>query len=331
MITNPQEMRALTSDLSVSTWTLAAIGAIFESGLARQLREPRGLEDLAKGCRSLSVGQIERCLSVASAVGVVIVDGSRYRLADGAMPFAEPPMSISLLGDIRSSLMQPVAFLDATRAAAPRAGWDHTDKLLLQAQGDASAGLAPMLKMNVIPSMGDLARRLEGSDARFLDVGIGVGSLAIAMCRAFPQLRVVGVDSYDLPLSMARENVARAGLEGRIDLVQSTIESLTDEQMFDLAWLPTFFIADALLPAATARVLAALRPGGWIIYPAGSNPNARPQQNAVFGLVNHLWGGPALSVERAETLLKEAGFKSVRTLPGPVWAPAILIGQRADS
>jgi hypothetical protein len=331
MITNPQEMRALTSNLSMSTWTLAAIGALFESGLAEQLREPRELEDLAKACKSLSVGQIERCLSVASAAGVVVVDASRYRLAEGAIPFTRPPMSISLLGDIRSTLMQPVAFLDAARAAAPRAGWDHTDKTLLQAQGDASAGLAPMLKMNVIPSMGDLASRLERPDARFLDVGVGVGSLAIAMCRAFPQIRVVGVDSYDLSLSMARENVARAGLEGRIDLVKSTIESLTNEKTFDLAWLPTFFIADALLPAATARVHAALRPGGWILYPTGSNPNAGPQQNAVFGLVHHLWGGPALSVERGETLLQEAGFKSVRTLQGPAWAPAMLVGQRAES
>src|SRR6185369_7115647 len=116
------------------------------------------------------------------------------------------------------------------------------------------------------------------------------------------------------PLSMARENVGRAGLEGRIDLLQSTVESLTEEKAFDLAWLPTFFIAESVLPAATARVYASLRPGGWIVYPTGSNPAANAQQSAVFGLINHVWGGPALSVERAESLLKDAGFKSVRAI-----------------
>jgi hypothetical protein len=151
------------------------------------------------------------------------------------------------------------------------------------------------------------------------------------MCRAFPQIHVVGVDAYDLPLSMAREAIARAGLEGRIDLVQNSIESLTEEAAFDLAWLPTFFIAEDALPAATARVHAALRPGGWILYPTGDNPNAGAQQSAVFGLVNHLWGGPSLSIQRAESLLKEAGFTSVRTLQGPAWAPAMLIGQRSAS
>jgi hypothetical protein len=221
-----------------------------------------------------------------------------------------------------------LAFMDSATAGPIDSGWKHTNRAILQAQGDASVGLVPMLKGNVIPSMGDLATRLERPEARFLDVGVGVASLAIAMCRAFSGIRVLGIDSYDLPLSMARENVARAGLEGRIDLVQRSIETLGEEGAFDLAWLPTFFIAEASLPAATARVYAALRPGGWIVYPTGSSLSASAHQNAVFGLVNHLWGGPALSVDRAESLLKEAGFKSVRAIQGPAWAPAMLIGQR---
>jgi len=188
-----------------------------------------------------------------------------------------------------------------------------------------------MLKANLIPTMGDLASRLEHADARFLDVGVGVASLAIAMCRAFPQLRVVGLDSYDLPLSIARENVAHAGLESRIDLVQRPIETLDEESSFDLAWLPTFFIAESALPAATARVRAALRPGGWIIYPTGANPNANAQQSAIFGLLTHLWGGPGLSVERAESMLREAHFTSVRPILGPSWAPAMVVGQRETS
>jgi hypothetical protein len=344
MIKTPLELRGMTHELSMSVWTYATMGVLFESGLVDHLREPKAVSDLAARCPNLSTASIERCLALASAVGVVVAEESRYRLADGAMAFVQPPLRASLQGDIRGTLLQALAFLDSatSQAADPlrgvrptsptlETGWRHTNRVILQAQGDASGGLAPMLKMNMIPQMGDLASRLERADARFLDVGVGVGSLAIAMCRAFPQLRVVGVDSYDLPLSLARENVARAGLEGRIDLVQSAIENLPGESAFDLAWLPTFFIADAVLPAATARVHAALRPGGWVLYPTGNNPSANAHQSAVFGLVHHLWGGPVLSVERGESLLKEAGFTSVRALQGPAWAPAMLIGQREAS
>jgi hypothetical protein len=238
-------------------------------------------------------------------------------------------MRTGLQGDIRANFLQVLAFLDSATAATPESGWRHTNPALLQAQGDSSAALVPMLKMNLIPSMGDLSSRLEGEGARFLDVGVGVASLAIAMCRAFPKLRVLGVDSYDVPLALARENIARAGLDARIDLVQSAVESLAEEKTFDLVWLPTFFVSEPALPAATARAYAALRPGGWIVYPTGTSPSADAQQSAVFGLITHLWGGPCLSLERAEALLTQAGFTSVRPIQGPTWAPAIVVGQRA--
>jgi hypothetical protein len=331
MIKTPQEMRATTHELSLSVWTLGTIAYLYESGLADHLREPASINELAARCPTLSASRIERCLALAATVGVVAQEGSRYRLAEGAAAFVQPPMRASLQGDIRGTLLQLLAFMDSATAGPAPSGWTHTNRVILQAQGDASLGLVPMLKGNAIESMGDLASRLERPGAGFLDVGVGVASLAIGMCRAFPQIRVLGVDSYELPLSMARENVARAGLEGRIDLAQRSIETLGEEKAFDLAWLPTFFIAEPALPAATARVHAALRPGGWIAYPTGSNAAGSAQQNGVFGLVNHLWGGPALTVERAESLLKEAGFKSVRTLQGPAWAPAMLIGQREAS
>src|SRR5258706_71544 len=84
-------------------------------------------------------------------------------------------------------------------------------------------------------TLGDLAARFE-KGARFLDVGVGVGSLSIAMCRAFPQVRAVGLDVFEVPLGIARDKVARAGLADRIELRQVAIEDLKDEEAFDLVW-----------------------------------------------------------------------------------------------
>ena len=327
MIKAPPEFRALTHELSTSTWTLATIGVLFESGIADELNEWRSLEDLATRCPALSMIRIERCLALAATVGVVVVEGSRYRLADGVAPFVAPPMRASILGDIRSTLMQALAMLDASAAPRVEHGWRHTNAALLQAQGDASTAVVNILKMGLISAMGDLAARLEEEGARFLDIGVGVGGIAIGMCRAFPRLQVLGVDSYDVPLSIAAENVKRAGLEGRIRLLQTTIETLDEKQTFDLAWLPTFFINEAALPAATARAHAALKPGGWIIFPAGMGPGASEPAREVSALLTHLWGGQSLSPDRAESLMKEAGFTGVRLMPGPPWAPAMLIGQ----
>ena len=48
MIDTPQDLKALIHDLSVSAWTLATLGALFESGVARELCEPRSARELAE-------------------------------------------------------------------------------------------------------------------------------------------------------------------------------------------------------------------------------------------------------------------------------------------
>jgi 2-polyprenyl-3-methyl-5-hydroxy-6-metoxy-1,4-benzoquinol methylase len=326
MITNPQEMRALLHDFSVSTWAVAAVGALFESGAVDHLREPCSADDLARACRSLSRSRLEHCLEVASVFGVVVRDGGRYRLSEGALPFVAQPMRAVIQGEIRSHLMQPLAFLDSSGAGSPRAGWDHTDRALLQAQGDASGALPPMLKAQIVPTLGDLAARLEGPGARLLDVGVGVASLAISACRAWPGIRVVGLDTSDAPLAIARDNVARADLGERIELRKLAVEDLRDEETFDLAWFPSFFIPQAAMAAAVARVRAALRPGGWVITAVLGGADER--QRAVGGLLTDLWGGPVMSPAEMQGVFSSAGFSTTRILPGPLWAPALIAAQR---
>jgi release factor glutamine methyltransferase len=51
-----------------------------------------------------------------------------------------------------------------------------------------------------------------------LDVGTGSGAIALAIADEHPGARVVAVDRSDGALALARENVARTGLEGRVEL-----------------------------------------------------------------------------------------------------------------
>jgi 2-polyprenyl-3-methyl-5-hydroxy-6-metoxy-1,4-benzoquinol methylase len=313
MIKSPMEMRALCVELGAQVWTHAALAALFESGLVEHLREPRTIDEIARLHPAVSRTRIARLIAVVQTTGAVMAEGDRYRLAVGVMPFAGAPMRAAIEGDFRSQLLQAVHFLDSMRAGQAAQGWTHTDRAALQAQGDASTGFVPMFKMGILPQLGDLAARLEKQGAAMLDVGVGVGSLAIAMCRAFPQLRVVGLDTFDPPLAIAREKVAAAGLESRIDLRKLAIEQLRDDGAFDLAWLPSFFIAEAALPAAAQRAFAALRPGGWLLFPTMQPPSG-DRTGSALALVADVWGGPTMSAADAEALLKHAGFPAVRTI-----------------
>jgi ubiquinone/menaquinone biosynthesis C-methylase UbiE len=55
-----------------------------------------------------------------------------------------------------------------------------------------------------------------GRGGQVLDVGMGPGRIAIALCRADPRIRVLGIDLAESMLELARRNVEQAGLAGRI-------------------------------------------------------------------------------------------------------------------
>jgi predicted O-methyltransferase YrrM len=123
-------------------------------------------------------------------------------------------MRAALAGDIRTIFMQALAFLDASRDGESGRGCSHADPAILQSQGDASSALAIMMKHAIVSELG-LLERIDQPGACFLDVGTGVASLAIAMCRAFPQLRVIGLDISEAALALARTNVTKAGPSDR--------------------------------------------------------------------------------------------------------------------
>lgn len=324
MITQPDDLSRLIDCLSRSTWTLAAIGMFFESGLAEQLREPRTIDELAARFTALTRARIERCLAVVEMEGIVSRSGDSYQLAPSVPPYTEAPMLPALCGDVRSALMQGAAYLDGARSVSGRA-WRHTVPALLEAQGDASSLFASGFANRLVHGLGDLRERLDRSTASFLDVGVGVGALSISMCRHFPQLRVLGVDVLEESLSLARARVEREGLAARIELQQLPVQELNLDASFDFAWLPAVFMSPSEIPAAIARTRAALRRGGWLLMPALA-PRIPEDERAVWSLVLESLGA-MLDAESVQALLVDAGFASSRIEATPSWA-AIVCAQR---
>src|SRR5262245_6791550 len=65
----------------------------------------------------------------------------------------------------------------------------------------------------------DLLAVSDRRDNILLDVGTGTAQIPIELCRRLDQVQVVGIDLAEHMLRVGRENVRRAGLEKRIDLV----------------------------------------------------------------------------------------------------------------
>lgn len=329
MIETPQQFDVLMDELGSATWTLAAIGALFDTGLADALTEPRTVAELAAACPGVSRERIARCLAVAEVRGVVVARDDRYQIAPGVRSSLDTPRRLVVQGDYRSHLLQAAAYIREASEAQFRSGWRHVDPMILQAQGDGSAMFATALKHHFLPELGDLGERLDGPEARFLDVGAGVGALTIAMCQEFPKLRAVGLDPRPEPTAIARNAVTRAGLGDRIELRPIQAQALDEAATYDLAWLPSFFLGDeGEVRRAVARLTAALRPGGWLLFPA-LNPAAGQAQCAVWSLVMEAWGGPVIASPEAEALLASAALRT-RVFAGPAWH-SLVVGQRAGT
>lgn len=229
-----------------------------------------------------------------------------------------------LLAEIRTMSAVDAKLLDAnTRSTA----WNYTDTQILEGAGAMSAGFVGPLSQVLLPTLDGALERLARPGSTFLDVGVGVGGLAIAAARKWPAVKVVGIDPWLPALSRARENVAKAGLADRIELREQRAEDLKDEGAFDLAWLPALFMPRAAVRPACERVLAALRPGAWMLFNA-VNPGLDPQTDAMWWLRMTLFGDSALASAEAEALLREVGYADVQTLCSPAGSFMRLVAGR---
>ncbi len=74
----------------------------------------------------------------------------------------------------------------------------------------------------------------SGSVERVLDLCTGSGCIAIACAYAFPQAAIVAADVSPEALDVARENIGRHHMRGRVEAVESDLFSALGGQRFDL-------------------------------------------------------------------------------------------------
>lgn len=260
----------------------------------------------------------------------------------GSGPPAHRTAAAEVLRVLGLDLPAAIAERDATRTAAEAAApflqvaalvrgeadvWAGQSDDALLAQGRASAQGPPLMARFVFPQLPGLLDALGRPGARMLDVGAGVGGLAVAYAEMFPALTVVGIDVLPRALALAEETVAASAVADRVVLRAQDVGALDDPDTYALAWLPAPFVPEAPLRAGVLQLGKALVPGGWLILAHGKF-GGDPVGDAVGRFKTVAFGGTALDDAQAAGLLREAGLEDVRRMPTPPGAPALTVGRR---
>jgi SAM-dependent methyltransferase len=209
-----------------------------------------------------------------------------------------PPQQAMVAAFVRSAFGQAGNLLTEP---ARDAGWTYTDPTVLEGQGRGS-----MILPSILAQAGEF-----GEVTSFLDVGTGVGWLAVGAAHVWPDSTIVGIDTWEPSLERARTNVADAGLANRIELRNESVMDLSDHDRFDLTWLPSFFMPREVVAGGLSRILAATRSGGQIVV-ARYDPPSDQLAQATLRLRTIRDGGSWLETEEIVGLLSEVGWVDVR-------------------
>ena len=201
-----------------------------------------------------------------------------------------------------------------------RTGQRSVDRHVFETDPELGGNVLAVLHRIGQQSGPDLARRLKLSGpVRFLDLGGGAGTNAIAFCQVYPDLTAT---VFDLPatLRLTERTVKEAGLESRVALLPGNFNK--DELggpydvvlMSDILHYQDFSTNAALMK----RVWTHLAPGGRLVIKdrflneTGTGP-AWTTAFAVHILVNTECGGCYKTADAIEWM-EEAGFASATEL-----------------
>jgi len=273
----------------------------------------------------LSQTEAAAALGASLARGVAVPPVVADRLA--AVTALLDPAAMQDLSDPEAAILRSIIrtffrqALDLLKNPGRPAQWSFGDPVILQNIGQTSRALVPMIAAMAARTP-DLAARFAKA-GRFLDVGSGVGWLAIDAARAWPALTVEGIDVFEPALVLAAQNLPGSGVENRVSFRHLDVTALDASAAYAAAWFAAPFIPAAVVPAALAALHHGLEPDGWLFFGLFRAPPV-PLPQALLNLRITRSGGYPWSVDAVRTLFDNHGFRFVDLLesngPGQIVA-----------
>ncbi|MFF4836335.1 class I SAM-dependent methyltransferase [Streptomyces sp. NPDC001315] len=244
---------------------------------------------------------------------------------------ADAPTARSAVEAKLSSLRQAVSAAACDGPGTPEGGWGAQDDEVLLNQGRASAATGRALAGKIVPRLAGCAERLAAEGSRVLDVGTGVGALALALAEGFPQARVEGIDVLERALDLGRAELAAAdpAVAARVSLRHQDAMDVSEADAYQLVWLPAPFLSEAALRAALPRLVDALAPGAWLV--AGTNPVADDElRRSVGRWIAVRGGGNSFDTARMSEELAALGLQETSTFPTVSGGPVLVAARRPE-
>ena len=256
---------------------------------------------------------------------------------------AEPAIRARIMSGAQASLQQDPKAIDEQRSGSIaqmigmalaeaqelfnnpfRAGeWKVEDAVLMQRQGQASSFAFRQI-LSLANDRPLLAKALEG---RFLDVGTGVGGIALEAARSCPKLHVDGIDVWDPALALAAQNLNSSGLSDRVTFEKRDVRELEGAKRYTLVWLPTMFLKRLVLIQAIERIVATSLENSYIVAAVYSRPEDKVL--ADFAALRTLRsGGEVTEPLEVEKILRDGGYEDVESFPGPL--ATFIVGRRSS-
>ena len=262
-------------------------------------------------------------------------DRRRYTLPDGHAAVLNDPASAWLVAPISRFVMgtaQTMPKLLEAYRTGEGVDWADYGPDVIEAQ---EALNRPQFANHVgdwISALPDIAARLRDGEGRVADVGCGTGWSSISIARAFPGVKVDGIDIDAGSIERARMHAEREGVADRVSFLFADAADAEGEGRYDLV---TIFEAvhDMAQPAevlATARKL--LKPGGAVLIgdervaevftaPGDEAERLFYGYSVVACLANGLADQPSVGTGTVlrpaalEAIAREAGYTGFQVLP----------------
>jgi SAM-dependent methyltransferase len=293
-------------------------------------------ESLLAKCSEL-LGAVETLAAVAARLRLahdgISADARLQSQLDRIVDLLEPNLLEGLdhaqqavvLADISTTLRQSLDFLE--NPSRPL-GWHHDDPAVLDSQGKASKHIISRIQA-IATKRSRLAELLRQPGA-FLDIGTGVGWIAIEAARVWPNLRVTGIDIWEPSLALARSNIAGSGMTERVSVRNETLENLREVARYNLVWLPSLFMPEEVIRRSLTPVFRALAPSGTLIFALLQAPS-EPLRQALTSLGVVRMGGHPWRREEVESLLNATGFTDVEAFSFPEMELTLVAGCKPTS
>ena len=205
-------------------------------------------------------------LRSALGAGVCEREGDGYRLAPHMATLLLDATSPAYVGGVFTLFEQPELFgrFEDVLSSGERMWWEDTSpQWIAQVAGTGGPFYTRLIPAGLDQVPG-LTARLEAG-CRVVDTASGSGTGLLRLASHYPRSTVVGVDGDAHPVEVAAKRAADAGVQDRVSVLHQPLEELTLDEPAAIVINNISMHECRDIDEVTARVKAALEPGGCFV------------------------------------------------------------------